>query len=86
MEEKSYLKDIEKLIAKAIPLVENHAFPLDPNLLPQKESDKPKESNRRFQPNRSKEKDKERKANSDRRWKKKILIVFNPIFKDIQHK
>ena len=32
-EEKPYLKDIQKLIGKNIPVVSDHAFPMDPNLV-----------------------------------------------------
>ncbi len=67
--EKDLLKDIEKFIALSIPIVEDNIYPLDPSLLPQKA--KPKEGSRRFQVSKSKEKDKERKTNSDRRWKKR---------------
>lgn len=68
-EEKKLLKDIEKFISQQIPIIENHPYPLDPDLLSKKEL--LKEESRRFLVNQSKEKAKERKVRTDRRWKKR---------------
>ncbi len=69
VDEKDQLKDIEKFISQHIPVVENQPYPLDPSLLPQKDNHKIEK--RRFEVTKTKEKDKQRKINSDRRWKKR---------------
>ena len=45
IEEKEYVKDIEKLIGKTIPVVEDHPFPMSVFIVPPKET-KPRKSNK----------------------------------------
>ncbi len=45
-EERSDLKNIEKLAAIKIPVIDGHPFPLDENAVPQKEQQKPRNRNR----------------------------------------